>query len=1016
MGQEYILHPQLFESHVSFLSSNSMTAKSIDTNTMFASAVSASHVYSTDFSSGVPGVSSIFTGVFYGWGWELEGVDKGQPGVNTWVRANSSIATGFTTLSAKSVYGDFLGTTRFRAQSANVITTNTALGSSTFHGVYYGDGWNLQGVDRGQPGVNAWVRANSSVATGFTTLCAKSVHGDFIGTTRYKTEAPSVILTNTSLGSSTFHGVFYGDGRNLLGVSFDQPEINAWVRSNSAVETLGSFWIDASAGSVALAQEWSKTAYGNGRFISICYNTEIDNIAISVDGKNWSTATCPVTSLTDVTYGNGLFVAVADSTAPIPTKQVATSIDGVNWVSNTCYSANWKSIAYGNGYFVTISDDGYAYWSNDGLTWQAVLGLPLISWKKINYCDKVFKIVASDLVGTDIETYIATITVPSVRGTSPNVVSIDTLTTPWYNNNIAYGNGAYILTTDEVTNQFYRSTDGTNWVQNTLPAVHGKKRYSYSDGLFILAAEKTTPGSTIYISKDGEQWNEKYQTSSSSSVINSLDNGNGIFTASSRNKIFVTGRIRTPNEPIINLRHGDTYQYGNQLVSGKLSVANLSANSSSVSFVVENGGELQKRFLNYSIIPQYTFTKDLSVSLGGGKTFGRYVNGNVIASTGKTIPEVLEMSLIEPITPDATLTSSSTVAFNTTTSITNALTFTYKLCSLGATVNTAGLTRLEYSRNNSTWSTINTYNTVPASPTTYNHIFTDPLTFNGATTIAGTTTPFYYRFTLTDSAGAARTVTYNITPTAYAAPTLTGLSNGTTTRYKGDISTTYSGTLNRNNTSTVPLSSWQLQRSINNNTSWTNRNTISYITTNPASTAISFTDNETSNSSMLNATSVYYRVQHTDSFTTAIAAGPQTTSGSTTAAINFVYRNVLFYSTKDNVSNLITIADIDAAVLGASTSPGAILSSSKARGPITGVTPPANMYTYYAYEASLGNLTSVVLDGATGILNTFLASVSPSNPGPIDVSGLNTHGATVTYKVYRSTSQGAFTNQTLQFT
>lgn len=873
MGQEYILHPQLFESHVSFLSSNSMTAKSIDTNTMFASAVSASHVYSTDFSSGVPGVSSIFTGVFYGWGWELEGVDKGQPGVNTWVRANSSIATGFTTLSAKSVYGDFLGTTRFRAQSANVITTNTALGSSTFHGVYYGDGWNLQGVDRGQPGVNAWVRANSSVATGFTTLCAKSVHGDFIGTTRYKTEAPSVILTNTSLGSSTFHGVFYGDGRNLLGVSFDQPEINAWVRSNSAVETLGSFWIDASAGSVALAQEWSKTAYGNGRFISICYNTEIDNIAISVDGKNWSTATCPVTSLTDVTYGNGLFVAVADSTAPIPTKQVATSIDGVNWVSNTCYSANWKSIAYGNGYFVTISDDGYAYWSNNGLTWQAVLGLPLISWKKINYCDKVFKIVASDLVGTDIETYIATITVPSVRGTSPNVVSIDTLTTPWYNNNIAYGNGAYILTTDEVTNQFYRSTDGTNWVQNTLPAVHGKKRYSYSDGLFILAAEKTTPGSTIYISKDGEQWSEKYQTSSSSSVINSLDNGNGIFTASSRNKIFVTGRIRTPNEPIINLRHGDTYQYGNQLVTGKLSVANLSANSSSVSFVVENGGELQKRFLDFSIIPQYTFTKDLSVSLSNNKTFGRYINGDVIASVGKTIPQVFEMALIEPITPDATLTTSTTIAFNQT-AISNVLTFTHKISSLGATVASAVL---EWRRNNAgSWTSLSTST---ASTGTYTHTTTDT---------AYNTQPFNYRYTVTDTAGATRTVTRDITPASYAQPTISLTVNGTVTspetnssRERGNVSSTISGTITRQS-SNVALLSYQLQYQVNGTGSWNNVGSSVSVTNGATAAIVSTAHNPTGDAG---ANSITYRVQVTDAF--------NTTTATSTSTITFGY--YIFY-------------------------------------------------------------------------------------------------------------------------
>jgi len=1014
MGQEYILQPQLFESHVSFLSSNSMTAKNINTTTVLASALSAEYVFGNNFNSGTSSVSASFTGVYYGWGWELEGVDKGQPGVNAWVRSNSSVAIGFNTLSAKNVYGDFLGTTRFRAQSANVITTNTALGSSTFHGVYYGDGWNLQGVDRGQPEINAWVRANSSTAIGFDTLSAKNVYGNFIGSQTFKNANPVIIATNTTAGSSTFHGVFYGDGRNLLGVSFDQPEINAWVRSNSAVETLGSTWIETTAGNIALAPIWSKTVYGNGKFVSISYDSKINNIAVSVDGVNWSTATSPVTALTDIAYGNGLFVAVSDLNAPNTSRQIATSINGTNWSSSTCFTADWQSVAYGNGYFIAVSDDGYGYWSKDGKIWQD-LSLPLLNWKRVCYANNEFEIIGSNLVGTDVETYIVTITTPYGVSTAPVYASANILVTPWYNNSITYGNGVYILTTDEATDQYYTSTDSVNWVQRTLPATGTKKRCVYGDGLFTLTVNKVTTGTVIYISKDGISWSDKYQTNTTNTTIHSIDYGNGMFIAGSNSKMYITGRLRTPNEPLINVRHGDSIQYGNKNITGKLTVADLSANSSSVSFVVENGGELQKRFLDFSVIPLYTFTKDLSVSLSNNKTFGRYVNGSIIASTGKTIPEVLEMSLIEPITPDATLTSSSTVAFNTTTSITNALTFTYKLCSLGATVDTSGLTRLEYSRNNSAWSTINTYNTVPTSPTTYNHVFTDPLIFNGATTIAGTTTPFYYRFTLTDSAGAARTVTFNITPASYSAPTLTGLGAIVTTRYKGDISTTYSGTLNRNS-SNVPLSSWQLQRSINNNTSWTNRNTIAYITTNPSTTSISFTDNETSNSTMLNANSVFYRVQHTDSFTTAIAAGSQTTGSSTTAAINFVYRNVLFYSTKDNVSNLITIADIDAVATGASTVPGAILSSSRARGPITGVTPPANMYTYYAYEASLGNLTSVVLDGATGILNTFLASVSPSNPGPTDVTGTNTHGATVTYKVYRSTSQGAFSNQTLQFT
>ena len=864
MGQEYILQPQLFESHVSFLSSNSMTAKNINTTTVLASALSAEYVFGSNFSSGTSSVSASFTGVYYGWGWELEGVDKGQPGVNAWVRSNSSVAIGFNTLSAKNVYGDFLGTTRFRAQSANVITTNTAAGSATFHGVFYGDGWNLQGIDRGQPGINAWVRSNSSVATGFDTLSAKNIYGDFLGSQTFKNANPVVIATNTTAGNSTFHGVFYGDGRNLLGVSFDQPEINAWVRSNSAVETLGSTWIEASAGNIALAPIWSKTVYGNGKFVSISYDSKINNIAVSVDGKNWSTATSPVTALTDITYGNGLFVAVSNLNAPDTSRQIATSINGTTWSSNPCFTADWQSVAHGNGYFVAVSNDGYGYWSKDGKTWQD-LSLPLLNWKSVCYANNEFEIIGSNLVGTDVETYIVTITTPYGVTTAPVYASANTLITPWYNNSITYGNGVYILTTDDTTDKYYTSTDSVNWVQRTLPATGTKKRCAYGDGLFILTVNKIATGTIVYTSKDGVLWNDKYQTNTTATTIHSISYGNGIFIAGSNSKMYVTGRLRTPNEPLINIRHGDSIQYGNKNITGKLAVADLSANSSSVSFVVENGGELQKRFLDFSIVPQFTFTKDLSVSLSNNKTFGRYVNGTVIPSTGKTIPQIFEMALIEPITPDATLTSSTTIAFNQT-AISNALTFTHKISSLGAIVASVAL---EWRRNNSgSWLPLTPITT--ASTGTFTHSITDTA-FN--------TQPFNYRYTVTDTAGATRTVTRDITPTSYAQPTVSLTVTGTVTspetnssRERGNVSSTISGTITRQSPN-VALQSYQIQYQVNGTGSWINVGSSVTVIDGATAAITSVVHNPTADAG---ANSITYRVQIVDAFNTTTAASTST--------------------------------------------------------------------------------------------------------------------------------------------
>ena len=159
------------------------------------------------------------SGVFYGDGRRLLGSAFDQDEVNAWVRSNSSVAIGFNTLSAKNIYGDFLGSEIFKTNNATEIATNTAQSSATFHGVFYGDGRRLLGSAFDQDSVNSWVRSNSSVATGFVTLSSKTINGDFLGTTLFKTQSATTITTNTAAGSSTFHGVYYGNGEFLDNVT-----------------------------------------------------------------------------------------------------------------------------------------------------------------------------------------------------------------------------------------------------------------------------------------------------------------------------------------------------------------------------------------------------------------------------------------------------------------------------------------------------------------------------------------------------------------------------------------------------------------------------------------------------------------------------------------------------------------------------------------------------------------------------------------------------------------------------
>lgn len=64
----------------------------------------------------------------------------------------------------------------------------------------------------------------------------------------------------------------------------------------------------------------------------------------------------PLQPRTSVTYGGGLFVAVAASGAG---NRVQTSRDGINWTSQKSAADNdWRDVTWGNGTFVAVAASG----------------------------------------------------------------------------------------------------------------------------------------------------------------------------------------------------------------------------------------------------------------------------------------------------------------------------------------------------------------------------------------------------------------------------------------------------------------------------------------------------------------------------------------------------------------------------------------------------------------------------------------------------------------------------------
>lgn len=202
------------------------------------------------------------------------------------------------------------------------------------------------------------------------------------------------------------------------------------------------------------------------------------------------------------------------------------------------------------------------------------------------------------------------------------------------------------------------------------------------------------------------------------------------------------------------------------------------------------------------------FTEDLTVSLPNGKTFGKYETGTTIPASGKTPKQVIEMAIVEAIAPTVSLTSSSSVDFNET-AVSNTLNFSHTINSLNATVATASL---EFRRGNTgAWSVISSSTSTPSS---FVHSFTDT---------AYNTDVMNYRYVVTDTAGGTATATKDIQPDTYSNPSVSISVVATsatspetnTSREKGNVSSTISSTVTRNETY-VDLQSYEIQYSLNN--------------------------------------------------------------------------------------------------------------------------------------------------------------------------------------------------------
>jgi hypothetical protein len=455
------------------------------------------------------------------------------------------------------------------------------------------------------------------------------------------------------------------------------------------------------------------------------------------------------------------------------------------------------------------------------------------------------------------------------------------------------------------------------------------------------------------------------------------------------------------------------YTTGNQVISGIKTFAETGVFSSGI---IVSGSALfdQRPTVNGSgVLLQgdilagagELFTGDINVSIPNGTSFGKYADGSKIEASGKSPKEVILMACFSAKDPTLSFIA-DTIPFGFSGDKVLDLKFNYTINSFGGTPALIKIQTKKATDPDTEWEKPQNIlrdetSNFTASPITQTHSINHTLY---------DTTNLQYRFTVEDNLGGKKIQDFTLTPAPYVAPSVKDIVVGTVAtpntpslvRYRGDSGTNYKATIDKN-TNLVKITSYGLQRKINSGggSSWESAGSTTNVTTNPSSVSVNLSDNvllgDASYSSVKNANTISYRLVITDEYQDYLTSSLGLPTNGT--LINFYHKVGIIYSSALSLS----LNNIDTATAGSS---NLILQASKSRQ--MSVSAPEEDYTYYLYDSSQGNLSSITVPGANDFTDSFEKKTN--------ITGTNLNGASVNYIVYRTSSRNAFTDVTLLFT
>jgi len=249
--------------------------------------------------------------------------------------------------------------------------------------------------------------------------------------------------------------------------------------------TNGTSWSTSTLPATAV---WTSLATGdisNVSYVVALGSTGTTTAAYSIDGgATWTGSNLPQTSaVTSVAFGGGRFVAVrSDSATPLVSTNGTTWANGANPLPG---ATNWQSITYGKGRFFAVATGGTASaYSLDGITWTAAALPSSSTWNSIAFGNNIF--VALSVAG---------VLAISNNGTSWTAVS-GTITA----DEVGYGQGTFVATSNGTAAAHWDSQDGLTWTQGTATfAATGRPVFGNPNRspLWVIPLSAATPQALV---------------------------------------------------------------------------------------------------------------------------------------------------------------------------------------------------------------------------------------------------------------------------------------------------------------------------------------------------------------------------------------------------------------------------------------------------------------------------------------------------------------------------------------